>query len=650
MKKIIKNMVMYITLVLVSVIGLLAVKNKSYAAETTDTDKFLFIGNSLTYYNNLPEQFKNFAFYGAGKNIRYSTCTYGGRSLKEHAKAISIVVRCEGDVTKITEEEKECFKVHSVTESGQKQYAYNKVVFERYCDAIWDYNTNSVKRYNHIVLQTFYNAGNPSGDVDSVETAEAIRIIIACLGDSNTSFIVRSSISRWKDSLEVFVSEQTVIDGIITDAIEQVNNNRTEDLHYNKLYCSYEGRAFCNYLLYAGTHKASAQDQYMYSVYSRVGGKLGYVNDLLYGDKVHMTFLGTYLATACLYEVYNNNECHGFDSRYVVSRYHGATTSRIININKMNEQNGILGANYGFFFNNKKGISSSKICYMAAFIANQTNSGNMIFTNVEQANEWKNMTTVQNYDYGNINYYVVQARANVGGPSLGSMILCEDSVSNTVVFSTSRVGYRLIGWSKKYNSATAEYPLNYNFSNSEIKSNLGKFCIVYPVWKRNTLTLEYNNNIGSGTMIKKVVYTYGVSAKMLPRLSRKGYVHVGWAFAKDGTTKIHKPGETVSNNMINHLANKKYNIYAIWKPDRTTFVYNNSIGRGTNIKTVTYTYGKAGNTFLPKLSRKGYVFRGWCFTKNASTAVYRAGATVTDKLIYTFLGNIKTLYAIWEKA
>lgn len=58
---------MYITLVLVSVIGLLAVKNKSYAAETTDTDKFLFIGNSLTYYNNLPEQFKNFAFYGAGK-------------------------------------------------------------------------------------------------------------------------------------------------------------------------------------------------------------------------------------------------------------------------------------------------------------------------------------------------------------------------------------------------------------------------------------------------------------------------------------------------------------------------------------------------------------------------------------------------------
>ena len=49
---------------------------------------YLFFGNSKTYYNNLPEMFKNIVFAGTGEEIECTSITYSGRTEEEHGKAV----------------------------------------------------------------------------------------------------------------------------------------------------------------------------------------------------------------------------------------------------------------------------------------------------------------------------------------------------------------------------------------------------------------------------------------------------------------------------------------------------------------------------------------------------------------------------------
>lgn len=58
---------------------------------STETEKkVLFIGNSLTYYNNMPDIFKNLAL-ASGKNVYVKQATIGGVDLRHLVKAQSVI-------------------------------------------------------------------------------------------------------------------------------------------------------------------------------------------------------------------------------------------------------------------------------------------------------------------------------------------------------------------------------------------------------------------------------------------------------------------------------------------------------------------------------------------------------------------------------
>ena len=156
----------------------------------------------------------------------------------------------------------------------------------------------------------------------------------------------------------------------------------------------------------------------------------------------------------------------------------------------------------------------------------------------------------------------------------------------------------------------------------------------------SALTLVYSANGGTGAPHDNQVYQSGDSA-MIPQTTptRYGYTFLGWAAEQNAEAAQYKKGETYT------FAGASAVLYAVWKANAYTVVYNANGGAG-DMQNGEFTFGTKGALAKNSFAKIGYTFVGWSLSQNGAAA-YKDGAEIAD--LCTDENGLVTLYAVWEQ-
>ena len=218
------------------------------------------------------------------------------------------------------------------------------------------------------------------------------------------------------------------------------------------------------------------------------------------------------------------------------------------------------------------------------------------------------------------------APSNQTGSNTGTSPSYTFTIPNT---SPTRTGYTFLGWSTSSSATSASYS-----PGGSITVTSSGTTTLYAVWKKNTYTVSYNANGGSGAPASQEK-TYNVNLTLSSaKPTRSGYSFNSWNTKADGTGTSYASGGTYS-------ANSDVTLYAIWTNNSRTVTYNANGGTG-GPATQQFISGSSVTLSSVAPSRTGHQFLGWSQSQSAATASYTAGGT------YTFNDNV-TLYAVWAK-
>ena len=192
----------------------------------------------------------------------------------------------------------------------------------------------------------------------------------------------------------------------------------------------------------------------------------------------------------------------------------------------------------------------------------------------------------------------------------------------------TREGYTFLGWSTDPNAQTASYKGGSSYTAEKVLK-------LYAVWKRNTYTISFGANGGSGAPASQTK-SYGDTTWLSTAVpTRTGYDFLGWSDGKTDTSPKWNSGNSFSEN-------KNIKLYAVWREKQYQISYNSNGGSGTPAaQTKTYTQSLILSTNVP--DRSGYLFQGWAENSTADAAEYMPGE------VFTKNENI-TLYAVWKQA
>ena len=184
---------------------------------------------------------------------------------------------------------------------------------------------------------------------------------------------------------------------------------------------------------------------------------------------------------------------------------------------------------------------------------------------------------------------------------------------------------------------------NLNFSALEATDsvdapiNMSGGSYTLPLVQRYTVT--YNANGGTGAPAAQTKYT-GDSLKLSSvKPTRTGYTFLGWATSATATSAQYAAGGT-------YTGNANVTLYAVWKANTYTVIYNANGGTGTMANS-SHTYDTAKALTANGFTRAGYTFLGWSTSASATTATYTNKQSV--KNLTATNGGTVTLYAVWQK-
>lgn len=172
---------------------------------------------------------------------------------------------------------------------------------------------------------------------------------------------------------------------------------------------------------------------------------------------------------------------------------------------------------------------------------------------------------------------------------------------------------------------------NYNTDNGDSATKTVSFSVTVPAW--TSYTIKYNANGGSGAPSSQTKWKDQTLTLSSTKPTRTGYSFQGWSTSSTATSATYSAGGK-------YTANSAATLYAVWKANTYSVVYNANGGSGAPA-TQTKTYGVSLTLSSTKPTRTNYTFKGWGTSASATTAAYAAGGT------YTTNASI-TLYAVWE--
>ena len=193
-----------------------------------------------------------------------------------------------------------------------------------------------------------------------------------------------------------------------------------------------------------------------------------------------------------------------------------------------------------------------------------------------------------------------------------------------------RTGYTFIGWSGAGIDGTAMDPVITTGStgNRSYTAN----------WKENSYVIRfipYGDGTTGSMQDMQLMYT-DKAALSANQFRRTGYTFAGWT-KKAGADKLYDDNEIISG--LGTADNEIITLYPAWTANEYTVHFDTKDGDAIN--DLVFTYDKKYE--LPKTSRYGYTFLGWC-VEDGGTVTYKPGASA-DNLAGE--GTV-TLYASWS--
>ncbi len=234
------------------------------------------------------------------------------------------------------------------------------------------------------------------------------------------------------------------------------------------------------------------------------------------------------------------------------------------------------------------------------------------------------------------NTYTVVYNPNAEGVT-GTMVSSDFTYDTSATLTKNgftRDGYTFCGWATSAGSNTIEYGDGASIKNLT-SVNRGEVTL-YAVWSKNTYTLTYDSNGGENAPEQQTGNTtYTVSdAKPV----RVGYTFRGWAASADATTAEYEAGNTIT-------LTGNTTLYAIWEEITYTITYNANGGKfagGEDTVNATWKFNDNVTVSSDEPVKAGSEFKGWATSADATTAEYKAGASIA-------LTESVTLYAVWEE-
>ena len=225
------------------------------------------------------------------------------------------------------------------------------------------------------------------------------------------------------------------------------------------------------------------------------------------------------------------------------------------------------------------------------------------------------------------NAYTVSYNANGGSGAPASQTQYHDRTLNLSSTRPTRTGYTFKGWATTSNATSAIY-----YPSSPFREN--RSVTLYAVWQKNTYTINFNANGGSGAPSSRTK-THGIPITLdTTKPSRTGFSFLGWSKSSSASTASYYPG-----GYFNEDGNMT--LYAVWKANEYTVSYNANGGSGAPASQIQY-HDQTLNLSSTKPIRTGYTFKGWATASTATSPTYYPSSPFREN-------RSVTLYAVWEK-
>ena len=204
---------------------------------------------------------------------------------------------------------------------------------------------------------------------------------------------------------------------------------------------------------------------------------------------------------------------------------------------------------------------------------------------------------------GTISYYV---KYNEGNYTTAD---CTTKLSG--ITNPQRTGYTFRGYYTEKNGTGTQYI----DSTGKILTETISFTedtTLYAHWTRNTYTIQYHANGGTGSMADTIVI-YGTSITLSANaFINTGYTFKGWAVSSTGNV-VYTDKESVMN--LTEENGVSINLYAVWDANSYKVIFDTNGGIDSEISKI-YKYGDVVDLSIIA-EKPGYRFVGWSPLKNA---------------------------------
>ena len=227
------------------------------------------------------------------------------------------------------------------------------------------------------------------------------------------------------------------------------------------------------------------------------------------------------------------------------------------------------------------------------------------------------------------NKYTIKFNANGGTGTMKPRSATYDKAVTLTANAFKRTNWSFLGWATKKDATEAKYTNKQKVKN--LTATAGKTVTLYALWKRNTYTVKFSANGGTGATKKQTLDCGSSVALMKNTYKREGFVFAGWATKKGG--KVVYKNKTSVRDLAKNGAS--VTLYAIWKPEawavktyETVCGYSLLGGKMADATLTVASNGKISGKFVRRSDKKAFPFKANAFTEFSEGAL-RVKTTLT---------------------
>ena len=238
-----------------------------------------------------------------------------------------------------------------------------------------------------------------------------------------------------------------------------------------------------------------------------------------------------------------------------------------------------------------------------------------------------------------VNSYSVRFNANGGNGTMADQSFLYGVAQNLTANTFERRAYAFAGWASSP-SGSIQYGDEESVLNLVTENN--GVLDLYAVWEPVTYTIQYDAQGGSPVGTSYTTNYTIESAIGLPDAVKPGYELTGWRANGAGNW-----GEMSYGVAASIPAGKYGNVLltAQWRAISYTIAFNGNGATSGSMNSQTLFYEETRTLTANAFQRTGYAFAGWALEADATAAIFRDKASVSN--LTTTADDTVTLYAVW---